>query len=68
MDEATSALDNETEAAVMRAIRGLRKDRTFIIIAHRLSTVEECDRRYEIEGGKIKNLAASQDLNHRWNG
>ncbi|MHB8789317.1 MAG: ABC transporter ATP-binding protein [Desulfobulbaceae bacterium] len=53
MDEATSALDNETEAAVMRAIRDLRKDRTFIMIAHRLSTVEECGRRYEMEAGKI---------------
>lgn len=53
MDEATSALDTQTEADVMRAIIDLRKDRSFIMIAHRLSTVEGCDRRYELSKGKI---------------
>jgi ABC-type multidrug transport system fused ATPase/permease subunit len=57
MDEATSALDNETEMAVMRAISNLRKDRTFIMIAHRLSTVEGCDRRYEMAEGRIVSLS-----------
>jgi len=42
-DEATSALDIETEAAVMRAIDGLTRDLTILIIAHRLSTVAGCD-------------------------
>ncbi|MDB5540766.1 MAG: transporter protein [Devosia sp.] len=42
-DEATSALDTETEAAVMRAIDGLTRDLTILIIAHRLSTVAGCD-------------------------
>lgn len=42
-DEATSALDAETEAAVMRAIDGLTRDLTILIIAHRLSTVSGCD-------------------------
>lgn len=64
MDEATSALDNETEAAVMRAIKDLRRDRTFIMIAHRLSTVEECERRYEIEAGKITSLVSAQNFGH----
>lgn len=53
MDEATSALDNNTEASVMDAITASRKDRTFIMIAHRLSTVEMCDRQYKMENGKI---------------
>ena len=43
-DEATSALDGRTERAVMQAIEGLSRDLTVIIIAHRLSTVQRCDR------------------------
>jgi len=43
-DEATSALDNETEKAVMEAIEGLDRDLTILIIAHRLSTLNGCDR------------------------
>jgi ABC-type multidrug transport system fused ATPase/permease subunit len=42
-DEATSALDNETERAVMEAIDGLSKDLTILIIAHRLTTIQNCD-------------------------
>lgn len=51
-DEATSALDNETEAAVMEAIQGLSNDLTVIIIAHRLSTVNRCNRVFEVKDGK----------------
>jgi ATP-binding cassette subfamily B protein len=43
-DEATSALDNETERAVMEAIDSLSKELTVVMIAHRLSTVQNCDR------------------------
>ena len=43
LDEATSALDNLTEQAVMDAVHNLGKDITIIMIAHRLSTVKECD-------------------------
>jgi ATP-binding cassette subfamily B protein len=42
-DEATSALDNETEQSVMRVIEGLGKDVTILIIAHRLTTLKNCD-------------------------
>lgn len=52
LDEATSALDNETEKAVMEAIEILKGKKTLIIVAHRLSTIEECDKVYRIEGGK----------------
>lgn len=48
LDEATSALDNETEAQIMDEIYELSKDKTLLVIAHRLSTVERCDRRIEI--------------------
>ncbi|WP_409037466.1 ABC transporter ATP-binding protein [Leptospira levettii] len=52
-DEATSALDNETEKAVMKAIEGLGKDLTILIIAHRLSTVENCNLIVNLEAGRI---------------
>jgi ABC-type bacteriocin/lantibiotic exporter with double-glycine peptidase domain len=50
-DEATSALDMETERAVMEAVRELPVELTVIIIAHRLSTVEYCERIVAIEAG-----------------
>lgn len=53
LDEATSALDSETEALVTEAIRSLSGTKTMIIIAHRLSTVEHCDRVYMLEKGTV---------------
>jgi ABC-type multidrug transport system ATPase subunit len=48
MDEATSALDNLTERAVMEAVANMRGDRTIILIAHRLSTVRDCDTIFDL--------------------
>jgi ABC-type multidrug transport system fused ATPase/permease subunit len=53
MDEATSALDNETEKDIMRAIDGLKGEKTLIIIAHRLSTIENCDIVFKINKGRL---------------
>ena len=53
LDEATSALDNDTEAAIMDAINALHGKKTLIIIAHRLTTIEECDMVYRVKDGKI---------------
>ncbi len=53
LDEATSALDSETERAVMDAVRNLAQAKTIIMIAHRLSTVRECDTIYLLDRGKI---------------
>ena len=53
LDEATSALDNETEKKIMDEIYKIGKDKTMIIIAHRLSTVDRCDRVVKIKNGKI---------------
>jgi ATP-binding cassette subfamily B protein/ATP-binding cassette subfamily C protein len=54
LDEATSALDIETEAKIMDEIYSLSTDKTLIVIAHRLSTVERCDRRIELlEDGRL---------------
>lgn len=52
LDEATSALDNETETAVMEAIDSLQGKITMIIVAHRLTTIKNCDKIYEIIDGK----------------
>ena len=51
LDEATSALDNETESAVMEAIDALQGYKTLIIVAHRLTTIRNCDTVYEIKNG-----------------
>lgn len=57
LDEATSALDTETETAVMESIDSLHGTKTMIIVAHRLTTIRNCDVIYEINGGKavLKN-------------
>lgn len=52
LDEATSALDNATEEAVMRAIDGLERDITLFIIAHRLTTLSNCDFIIDVNNGK----------------
>lgn len=52
LDEATSALDNETETAVMEAIDSLQGNKTLIIVAHRLTTIRNCDVIYEIADGQ----------------
>jgi len=52
-DEATSALDNDTETAIMEAIDSLHGQKTMVIIAHRLRTIENCDLIYEVKDEKI---------------
>ena len=47
------SLDSETENGVMQAVQALQGKKTVIIVAHRLSTVEYCDRLYRLEDGKI---------------
>jgi ABC-type multidrug transport system fused ATPase/permease subunit len=53
LDEATSSLDNDTEKAVMEAVNGFQGDKTMLIVAHRLSTIEHCDIVYRVEGGGV---------------
>ena len=53
LDEATSSLDTATEAEVMAAVNALHGTKTLIIVAHRLSTVAECDVVYRIENGRL---------------
>lgn len=53
LDEATSALDGATERGVMEAVTALQGSKTIIVVAHRLSTVENCDRLFRLEHGKV---------------
>src|SRR5690606_10712515 len=62
LDEATSALDNLTEQAVMDAVRNLGHKKTIILIAHRLSTVKECDKIFIIESGSVADQGTYHEL------
>jgi ABC-type multidrug transport system fused ATPase/permease subunit len=62
MDEATSALDGITEETVMEALHSLSRKKTVIVIAHRLSTVRECDVIYLLERGAIVAKGSYLDL------
>ena len=53
LDEATSSLDTKTEQALMEAIYSLKKKKTIIIVAHRMSTLTKCDRIFEIKNNKL---------------
>ena len=53
LDEATSSLDTATERAVMATVRALKGEKALIIVAHRFSTVEHCDRLYRFEEGRL---------------
>ncbi|NBC67209.1 MAG: ATP-binding cassette domain-containing protein [Bacteroidetes bacterium] len=62
MDEATSALDNITERVLIKAIERLRGDRTIIMIAHRLTTVKNCDTIYMMKDGEVIADGDYEDL------
>jgi len=62
MDEATAALDNETEAGIMEAVEKLSGEKTLIMIAHRLTTVKNCDCLYLMERGKVVDQGRYEEL------
>lgn len=61
-DEATSALDSESEKSIMDTVYKLKKDKTFIIVAHRLSTIENCDVVYKIDNGRVVNCGSLEEV------
>ncbi len=61
-DEATSALDNDTECAVMQAMDDIGKDITIFIVAHRLSTLQNCDLIFELEQGRVKRVGSYEEI------
>jgi subfamily B ATP-binding cassette protein MsbA len=62
LDEATSALDTESEKKVQTAIESLMKDRTALVIAHRLSTVQKADKIIVIDKGKVVEIGSHETL------
>jgi ABC-type multidrug transport system fused ATPase/permease subunit len=62
LDEATSAMDSLTENAVMDAIHNLRHEKTIIMVAHRITTIKECDVIYMLENGCIVDHGTFDEL------
>ncbi|MFZ6721021.1 ABC transporter ATP-binding protein [Undibacterium sp. Ji49W] len=62
LDEATSAVDNETEAAIQRSLDVVSRNRSTIVIAHRLSTVRQADCIHLLEAGKIMESGTHEEL------
>lgn len=62
LDEATSSLDNESQEYIQESIKKVRKDYTILIIAHRLSTVIECDKILVVDDGKIVGFDTHDNL------
>ena len=62
LDEATSALDTETERRLHQALRNFLRDRTTVIIAHRLSAVKQADRALVFEDGRIVEQGSHEEL------
>jgi ABC-type multidrug transport system fused ATPase/permease subunit len=65
LDEATSSLDTETEHGVMQAVQALQGEKTVIIVAHRLSTVEYCNRLYRLENARIVDEGTFSEVTSR---
>lgn len=65
LDEATSALDNKTEKSIMRSIDRLPLDMTIVMVAHRLSTVKDCDVIYVLHQGDIVDKGTYDELKIR---
>ena len=61
-DEATSSLDNETQKEISKAIDNLKGEYTILIVAHRLSTVIDCDRIFVVDNGKIIDVGTHEEL------
>ena len=59
LDEATASLDLETEADFIQGLEALRADKTLILISHRLSTMESCDRRFRLQNGRLNPVSDS---------
>ncbi|KAH1530736.1 hypothetical protein KXX61_003959 [Aspergillus fumigatus] len=62
LDEATSALDSQSEAIVQEAMDAIRKDRTTIMVAHRLSTVQNADVICVLQDGKLLEIGTHEQL------
>jgi ATP-binding cassette, subfamily B, bacterial PglK len=62
MDESTSALDSETEKEITTEIKRLKGAKTIVVISHRMSTVEHCDRIYKIDKGRVTSFGTPKEI------
>ena len=62
MDESTSSLDVETEKEIIKEIKNLRGTKTLIVIAHRMSTIQHCNRIYHIENGRVLKSGKFEEI------
>ncbi len=62
LDEATSSLDTDTEKEIMEGIFKLKKNKTVLIVAHRLSTVSICDELFKLDKGKIVQKGKFEEI------
>lgn len=62
LDEATASVDAETEVLIQQGLRELLRGRTSFIVAHRLSTIRECDRIFVVDAGRIAEMGTHEEL------
>ena len=62
LDEATANIDTETEQIIQRAMRTISKDRTTIVVAHRLSTIQNADKIIVLHKGQVREMGNHQEL------
>ena len=62
LDEATASVDPENEQELLKAVRELTRDKTILMIAHRLSTVRDADQIIVMDGGEISGIGTSEEL------
>ena len=62
LDEATASIDTETEQIIQDALKAIMTDRTSILIAHRLQTIQEADRILVLKNGRVKELGTHTEL------
>ena len=68
LDEATSALDEDSQKKVQEALNNAMQGRTTIIIAHRMSTIEACEKIYVLDQGKVLEEGGFDELRNKQGG
>ena len=67
MDEATSSLDQETEREILTSLETIKKNKTLVVIAHKLETILSMDKIIHIENGEIKFFGQKDDYLNKYN-
>ncbi|MDH3493021.1 MAG: ATP-binding cassette domain-containing protein, partial [Acidobacteriota bacterium] len=62
LDEATSSIDTETEQLIQQAVNRIMRDRTSLVVAHRLSTIQRCDRILVFHHGELREQGSHNEL------